>query len=389
MLRISTSLENKTFHFGHTLYKSIRSPLSAPKNNLLTSLRPMSGRAESTQRPSFGIFTDVPPIRVTRRKELLAGQKVGFVPTLGALHEGHLQLMRIAAKENQSIYVSIFLNPTQFGVNEDLDRYPKTWDEDISKLEKLNEELDAHKQGIITAVFAPSVKVMYPGLPPTSEPDGYGSFVNISPLASMLEGASRPVFFRGVATVCMKLINIVEPENVYFGQKDIQQVYVIKRMVEDFHLNTKVRVGPTVRESDGLALSSRNVYLGTYRRAVATVLHRVLATIQQNYQDGVTDRHSLEEAAKNVIDVEQERQHSLHNGVKFYFDYISIADPQTLQEVQIIDSAIGAVLSGAVIFQPMQAHNVEDPSLVGAPSAVRLIDNIVVEPTSIGSIIHD
>ena len=348
----------------------------------------MSSRAESPQRSSFETFRDVSPLRVARREELLAGQKVGFVPTLGALHEGHLQLMRLAAKENQSVYVSIFLNPTQFGVNEDLDRYPKTWDEDISKLKKLNEELVTQNQGRVTAVFAPSVKVMYPGLPPTSEPDGYGSFVNISPLASMLEGASRPVFFRGVATVCMKLINIVEPENVYFGQKDIQQVYVIKRMVEDFHLNTKVRVGPTVREPDGLALSSRNVYLGTYRRGVATVLHRVLATIQQKYQDGVTDRYSLEAAAKNIIDVEQERQLSSHHCVKFDFDYISIADPQTLQEVQIIDNAIGAVLSGAVIFQPMQAHNSEDPSLVGAPNAVRLIDNIVVEPTSRGNIIH-
>lgn len=332
----------------------------------------------------YKIFRDVAPLREARRRALLQGRRVGFVPTLGALHEGHLALMRQAAKENEIIYVSIFLNPTQFGVNEDLNNYPRTWDEDNAKLRSLDIELATESQyrGRVEVLFAPSTKVMYPGLPPTSEPEGHGSFVNITPLASMLEGASRPVFFRGVATVCMKLLNIVEPDNVYFGQKDIQQVYVIRRMVEDFHLNTKVRIGPTVREADGLALSSRNLYLGTRRRRVATVLHRALAATSQAFEEGVRDCRALHEAAMKELKEEQQRQLSrpMNRRAMFEIDYVSIADLRTLEELNEVDPKVGAVLSGAIKILPLQELDEgENAGLGGGKSVVRLIDNLIVD----------
>ena len=339
---------------------------------------------EQASKPPYQIFRDVPPLREARREELFQGRRVGFVPTLGALHEGHLALIRQAAQENESVYVSIFLNPTQFGVNEDFDSYPKTWDDDNAKLRNLSKELAKESQdfGRIKALFAPNVKVMYPGLPPTSELEGHGSFVNITPLASMLEGISRPVFFRGVATVCMKLLNIVEPDNVYFGQKDIQQVYVVNRMVEDFHLNTKVRVGPTVREADGLALSSRNVYLGTRRRRVATVLYRALAIIPQAFEKEARDRRTLHGAAMKVLKEEQQHQLSkpANGRAMFEIDYVSIADPQTLKELEEVDPKVGAVLSGAIRVLPLQElDDGEDAGLGRGKSMVRLIDNLIME----------
>ena len=333
----------------------------------------------------YQIFRDVPPLRQARKKELLQSRSVGFVPTLGALHEGHLALMRQAARENESVYISIFINPTQFGANEDLSTYPKTWDEDNAKLRNLDKELAADSQyrGRIDVVFAPNDQVMYPGLPPTSDLQGHGSFVSITPLASMLEGRSRPVFFRGVATVCMKLLNIIQPENVYFGQKDIQQVYVIKRMVEDFHLNSNVRVGPTVREDDGLALSSRNVYLGSRRRKVATVLYRALTAIAQSVKKGVRDCETLCEVALRELREEEQRQQSQQTGRRAIFevDYVSIADPRTLDELNEVDPKIGAVLSGAIKVLPLEGIDKgEDAGLGGGATLVRLIDNLIIEP---------
>lgn len=225
--------------------------------------RPLYEAWKEATKPLYEVCTDVASLRRARRQSLFQGQTLGFVPTMGALHEGHLSLVRQAAAENNHVCVSIYVNPTQFGVNEDLSSYPRTWNADLAKLDALCHELrrDA-SMGQITTVFAPKSSEMYPNLPPSSEIEGHGSFVNISPLSSILEGASRPVFFRGVATVVMKLLNIVQPERVYFGQKDIQQTYVVRRMVEDFHLDTLVRVGPTVREEDGLALAHAMFTLG-------------------------------------------------------------------------------------------------------------------------------
>ncbi|KAN0067452.1 hypothetical protein V8E54_014321 [Elaphomyces granulatus] len=343
--------------------------------------------------PSFQIFRDVPPLRRLRHQLLLANRTVGFVPTMGALHEGHLSLIRQAAAENTDVVVSIYVNPTQFGVNEDLSNYPRTWESDLEKLENLNNELENRpgKQrtetefksaGRIAAVLAPTTKVMYPALPPTSELNGDGSFLTITPLARKLEGASRPVFFRGVATVCMKLFNIVTPDRVYFGQKDIQQCAVIKRMVKDFLMDTEVRIGPTVRESDGLAMSSRNVYLGTRRRAVGLVLHKALKAAEAAFMCGEYERTTILGAAKLVTEQILTEQKSLapsHRAL-FEVDYISLANPESLDEIDSVDPATGAILSGAIKMFPLEdPRPAEDCGLGSGATAVRLIDNIILK----------
>ncbi|KAJ8107457.1 hypothetical protein OPT61_g8853 [Boeremia exigua] len=176
------------------------------------------------------VFHDVAPLRKFRRELLLNSRTVGLVPTMGALHSGHLSLVRTAAAENTDVWVTIYVNPTQFGLNEDLASYPKTWETDMEMLRELDRELAREGKGRISAVFAPSTNTMYPTSPPDSSIPGVGSFIEMRPLGQLLEGASRPVFFRGVATVCMKLFNICTPDSVYFGQKDAQQTVVIKKL---------------------------------------------------------------------------------------------------------------------------------------------------------------
>ncbi|KAI9668074.1 MAG: pantothenate synthase [Bathelium mastoideum] len=303
---------------------------------------------------------------------------------MGALHEGHLSLIRQAAAENQDVFVSIFVNPTQFGVNEDLDSYPKTWETDMKHLEAVDQELSSSPNfGRISAVFAPTTKVMYPTMPPSSQIDGDGSFVTITPLGKFLEGSSRPVFFRGVATVCMKLFNIVQPEKVYFGQKDIQQTVVIRRMVQDFHLNTNVVIGATQREPDGLAMSSRNVYLGARRRKAAIVLPLALGLAEQQYKIGNLRRNEILWPANDVATSLRLRQEELPASKRALFevDYISLADPDTLEELDEVDPAKGAILSGAMVMQSLEeTSNEEDCGLGGGAKPVRLIDNIVLKP---------
>lgn len=338
---------------------------------------------------SFKVFRDVDPLRKFRRELLLAGRSVGFVPTMGALHTGHLSLMRQAARENTDVVVSIYVNPTQFGVNEDLDSYPQTWDADCDQLEALNRELSGQQgleqnegcEGRITAVFAPTSKVMYPTSPPTSELNGNGSFVTVTPISTRLEGASRPVFFRGVATVCMKLFNIVEADVAYFGQKDIQQTCVIKQMVKDFHVNTVIRVCPTAREEDGLALSSRNVYLGIRRRRVAFVLIRALETAQREYLNGHRSRKQILDAANNVLGSElcEQRRLSAERRALFDVDYVSLANPHTMDELELVDDSVGAVLSAAIRMAPIGKPSPgEDCGLGDGALTVRLIDNLIL-----------
>ncbi|KAI4085843.1 MAG: hypothetical protein LQ348_006590 [Seirophora lacunosa] len=340
-------------------------------------------------RPLFQVYQSVSDLRKARRNALLAGESVGFVPTMGALHQGHLALIRQAVHENHHVYVSIYVNPTQFGVNEDLSSYPRTLEADLEKLRTLSTNLSkADVRGQITAVFTPSTRDMYPGLGPSSEIDGLGSFVTITPLSSRLEGATRPVFFRGVATVCMKLFNIVQPDAVYFGQKDVQQTYVIERMVEDFHLDTRVRVVPTARETDGLAMSSRNVYLGERRRKVATVLVRTLRAVRTAFINGETERDHLMAAAQRVISGELDRQRALPPRARAMFevDYISLADPLTLEELYKVNSKQGAVLSGAIKMLPIEEPQAGENTGTGdGRTPVRLIDNLRLE--AIGSIL--
>ncbi|KAI4114706.1 MAG: hypothetical protein LQ345_004561 [Seirophora villosa] len=342
-------------------------------------------------RPPFHVYKSISDLRKARRNALLAGESVGFVPTMGALHQGHLALIRQAVQENHHVYVSIYVNPTQFGVNEDLSSYPRTLEVDLEKLRTLSTNPSkADVRGQITAVFTPSTRDMYPGLGPSSEIDGLGSFVTITPLSSRLEGATRPVFFRGVATVCMKLFNIVQPDAIYFGQKDVQQTYVIKRMVEDFHIGTRVRVVPTAREIDGLAMSSRNVYLGERRRKVATVLVRALRAVRTAFINGQTERDHLMAAAQRVISGELDRQRALPPRARAMFevDYISLADPLTLEELYKVDSKQGAVLSGAIKMLPIEEPQAGENTGTGdGRTPVRLIDNLRLQ--AIGSILLD
>lgn len=341
----------------------------------------------STEPSTYKVFRDVPPLRVYRRSLLFANRTVGLVPTMGALHDGHLSLVRQAAAENTDVFVSIYVNPTQFGLHEDLSTYPKTWEADIKMLEELDQELSKTQgSGRLSCVFAPTTKTVYPSLAPTSEIHGKGSFVTITPIAELLEGASRPVFFRGVATVCMKLFNIVQPEKVYFGQKDIQQTIVIKRMVKDFHLDTSVRIGSTRREEDGLAMSSRNVYLGrrgARRRETAIVLSKALCAAEKQYKEGKRSRGDILWVANDLIDQEIRKQEELAPGkrARIEVDYISLADPDSLEETEEVDETKGAILSGAIKMLPVEApQEGEDCGLGGGQGVVRLIDNIVLSP---------
>jgi pantoate--beta-alanine ligase len=331
------------------------------------------------------IFYDIRSLQDFRRQLLSMQKSVGLVPTMGALHAGHLSLIRKAAQENTDIVVSIFVNPLQFGDNEDLDTYPRTWERDLKMLMELDQEFaeaNAHMPpplrslGRISAVFAPTTKGMYPTLPPTL---GNGTFVTVPALASILEGAFRPIFFRGVATVCVKLFNIVTPDKVYFGQKDIQQTVVIKQVVKDLCIPTEVVIGLTIREDDGLAMSSRNVYLGQRRRPKATLLVRALRMAEEQYMSGKQTRDAILGPALKLLESLAEEQEKLpaEQRVRFEIDYISLADVESLEEVKAVDETIGAILSGAIKMLPIE--NPQDGEVDGETS-VRLIDNIVLKP---------
>lgn len=313
-------------------------------------------------------------------------QGLALVPTMGALHEGHLRLIREAVRRGHNkIAVSIYVNPAQFGVAEDLDSYPKTWDADCAALRQLYDELAPQQpQGLEMAVFAPTTREMYPSGFPGQEVDSDGSFVTITPVGSVLEGRTRPTFFRGVATVCMKLFNIVQPSRVFFGQKDVQQTVVIRKMVRDFCMPLEPIVVPTVRDgADGLALSSRNVYLGARRRRVAPVLYRALRAAEEAYlAGGALEAAEVVPAALKVILDTLDAQKDLppHEGVLFQLDYISLADPDTMEEIDEIDPSKGAILSGAIKMLPVYApQEGEDLGHNDGPP-VRLIDNIILPP---------
>ena len=303
---------------------------------------------------------------------------------MGALHAGHLSLIRAAARENHHVVVSVYVNPAQFGVREDLASYPVTWEEDVEKLVRLDRELagDGENLGRISAVFAPATGELYPGGFPGQEVESKGSFVTITPVGEVLEGRSRPTFFRGVATVCMKLFNAVQPDRVYFGQKDVQQTVVIKALVRDFLLPIEVVIGPTTRAEDGLALSSRNVYLGERRRKVATVLHKALRAAEDAHGSGGRERAAVLGAAEKSVADALAGQMALapEERVRFEVDYLSLADPDTMEELQVVDPARGGILSGAVKMLPVEApREGEDLGHSGGP-AVRLIDNIILPP---------
>ncbi|ADQ40253.1 pantoate/beta-alanine ligase [Caldicellulosiruptor acetigenus I77R1B] len=260
------------------------------------------------------------------------GKSIGFVPTMGYLHEGHLSLVRLSKQQNDITIMSIFVNPIQFGPNEDYDRYPRDFERDKSL---------AEKEGV-DYIFYPSVEEMYP--------EDFKTVVSVKKITEIMCGKSRPGHFDGVATVVLKLFNIVNPDRAYFGQKDAQQLAVIKQMVKDLNLDVEIIPCPIVREQDGLAMSSRNVYLSEEERKSATVLYRALNLAKEMIEKGEKDVSSIKRAMEEMILKEKYTK----------IDYIEFVNNETFE---IISKVEGKVLIALAVF-------------VGK---ARLIDNIVVE----------
>ncbi len=261
----------------------------------------------------------------------LLERPLGLVPTMGYLHEGHISLARRAREECGSVAVSIFVNPTQFGPNEDLSRYPRNIEMDLKLLESAGTGL----------VWMPTPEVMYP--------PGFQTWVTVETLATPLEGAMRPGHFRGVTTIVAKLFNAIRPEKAYFGQKDAQQAAVIRQMTRDLSYPTEIVVCPTVREADGLAMSSRNTYLNPEERRAATVLFRALTAAESAYQTGERDAETLRRLMRQTVEAEPLAR----------LQYASCADYDTLAELEIVTGK--ALLSMAVFI-----------------GKTRLIDNFVL-----------
>ncbi len=276
---------------------------------------------------------------VTTRAELRAARAVfstlALVPTMGYLHEGHLSLVRAALAARGPVAASIYVNPKQFGPTEDLATYPRDLDRDLALLEEAGCDL----------VWTPETQDVYP--------PGFDTHIDVGGVTEVLEGAHRPGHFRGVATVVNVLFNAVQPTAAYFGQKDAQQCVVLRKMVADLGMPVEIVIGPTVREPDGLAMSSRNAYLSGADREAAGVLIRALRAAESAWEAGETDAGALRSAMLRVLEAEPLAD----------VDYVSVADPDTLAELDEVDPTRGALASMAV--------------RVGPP---RLIDNLILPP---------
>lgn len=268
--------------------------------------------------------------REARRREL----RIGVVPTMGALHEGHLSLVRAARAKCDFVVVTVFVNPTQFAPHEDLDRYPRPLEDDLAACENAGVDL----------VFHPDVDEIYP--------QGFSTTVDVSDLASVLEGAHRPGHFAGVATVVLKLLNIVQPDVAYFGRKDFQQQLLIRRMCRDLDLPVEIHTCPTVREADGLALSSRNRYLDADRRKSALALSESLELAKERLTGGEQNVESVCEAMRDLLERTP--------GVRL--DYAAVVDPETLEELSTPQPQMIALVAAHV-------------------GDVRLIDNMPISLT--------
>ncbi len=265
------------------------------------------------------VFESAQEVREWSRGRRSAGRRVGLVPTMGYLHEGHLSLVQRAREETDAVVLSIFVNPAQFGPNEDLARYPRD----------LKRDLKLCRSAGVQAVFAPSLEGMYP--------EGFQTFVEVEEIARPLCGTSRPGHFRGVATVVCKLLNLVEPDVAVFGQKDYQQLQVIRRMVRDLDMPVRIVGSPIVREPDGLALSSRNTYLTPEGRERALALSRALARAQDLLARGEHSARALEGAARAVMEDAAVR-----------VDYAEVRDPATLEELTLVRDEAVLALAGFV-----------------------------------------
>ena len=267
------------------------------------------------------------------RREL--DKTIGLVPTMGALHDGHLSLVREARRMCDVVVVSVFVNPTQFGPNEDFNRYPRDLTQDTTRLSDYN----------VDYIFAPSVEEVYP--------KGFSTYVSVEGLSEPMEGVSRPGHFRGVATVVTILLNIVRPDFAFFGQKDAQQSLVVRRLVRDLAFETEVVVLPTVREESGLALSSRNAYLSDEDRRSATVLYRALTRAREFYAEGERSARRLAEAVRTQLEAEP----------RVRPDYVGVVDAETLEKLDKISDDRAVLVAVA--------------AYVGK---TRLIDNLVIQP---------
>ncbi len=265
-------------------------------------------------------------------KKLGKNKIIGFVPTMGALHDGHLSLIKQAAKDNQIVVVSIFVNPLQFGPGEDLKQYPRP----------VKKDLELCRKQSVDFIFLPDNKIMYP--------QGYSTFVDVGRLSQLLCGAKRPGHFRGVATVIAKMLNIVRPDNLYLGQKDAQQAVIISRMIKDLNFPVKVNVLPIVRLKDGLALSSRNAYLNKNERTSAVVLFKALRLAETLVSNGQRDTKRILSRMKQLIE----------KNTKAKIDYISIIDQEQLKEINKVK--IGSLIVLAVKI-----------------GKTRLIDNVIIK----------
>ena len=282
------------------------------------------------------IVRTIPWMKETVRQARADNHVVGFIPTMGALHEGHLSLIRRARMDCSRVFASIFLNPTQFGPNEDLTKYPRTFDADVEKLTAAG----------VNVLFAPESKEVYP-------PE-FRTHVDVQGLSEKLEGKSRPGHFRGVATVVLKLFEIVQPQFAFFGRKDAQQVRILQQMATDLNLDVKIVVCPIVREPDGLALSSRNTYLNSEERLAATVLHRALDAARREANTGTRDALQLQASIQGILASEP----------LVRMDYIAIVDAGSFEPVSRI--------SGGPVYALLAVH-------VGK---TRLIDNLLIEPAA-------
>ncbi len=259
------------------------------------------------------------------------GKRLGFVPTMGALHEGHLSLVRAAKADCDVVAASIFVNPTQFGAGEDLAKYPRSFERDCELLER---------EGV-AVVFAPSVEEMYPA--------GAVTWVTVDGLSDKLDGRSRPGHFRGVTTVVAKLFHIVDPDAAFFGQKDAAQLAIIRRMVRDLKFRVKIVGCPIVREADGLAMSSRNAYLDPQERKQALVLHRSLMRVRKLFEAGERSAEKLMAAGREEIAGEESVR----------LDYFEVVNPESLDPVEKVGNGVLVAVAAFV-------------------GATRLIDNILL-----------
>ncbi|KAI8052016.1 Pantoate-beta-alanine ligase [Syncephalis plumigaleata] len=292
------------------------------------------------------VIQSVEELRQWRRAALLAGKSVGLVPTMGALHEGHLNLVRAARSSCDLVVISIYVNPSQFAPHEDLDVYPRTLPQDVELLSSNG----VSSSPLADVVFTPRTIDVYPDGITTDRSKQQGAFVEVLGLSHQMEGVTRPHFFRGVATVVTKLLNLVLPDSVFLGQKDAQQCVVVRSLIRNLCLPVKMVVVPTTRETDGLAMSSRNRYLSKEEREASRIFYAGLSKARDAFNAGERERNALLTLVQNEIE---------KTAPLVQLEYLSLAHPRTLQELNTIDDA-GAILSGAVKL----------------PSA-RLIDNLL------------